>query len=48
MDGAVQPGGGGTLWTTTQNQNEKGRGPPIIMKRMEPEAVGTIMDQLFP
>ncbi len=43
MDGAVQPGGGGTLWMTVQNCNEKGWGPPLTV-RMEPEIVGKIMD----
>ncbi len=46
MDGAMQPGGGGALWTTVQNRDEKGRGIPIT-ERMEQEAVGTIMNQLF-
>ncbi len=47
MDGAVQPDGGGTLWRTIQNYDEKGWGTPIT-EQIEPEAVGKIMDQLFP
>ncbi len=46
MDGAVQPGRGGTLRSTIQDHNEEGRGP--ITERMELEVVGKIMDQLFP
>ncbi len=47
MDGAVQPGREGTLQSTIQDRIEEGRGPPIT-ERMEPEAVGKIMDHLFP
>ncbi len=36
MDGAVQPGRGGTLRSTVQDRNEEGRGPPIT-EHMEPE-----------
>ncbi len=54
MDGAVQPGGGGTLWSTIHGLPYKikmkkvGRGGPPITQRMELEAVGKIMDQPFP
>ncbi len=43
----MQPGRGGTLRSTVQDRNEEGRGPPLT-ERMEPEAVGKIMDHLFP
>ncbi len=43
----MQPGRGGTLRSTIQDRNEEGRGPPIT-ERMETEAVGKIMDHLFP
>ncbi len=37
-DGAVQPGGGGTIWMTVQDCDEKDRGLPIT-ERMALEAV---------
>ncbi len=46
MDGAVQPSGRWTLWTTIQDCDEKVKVYPIT-ERMEPEAVDRIVDQLF-